>query len=122
KVSAMLSRVASALPQHMTGTTPVSGPCGGGGDRTKIGFKSPALDTVAVSTFLRWVWYAARREGLHLDGTNYDSDYEALDLTRGLLEKALQTVVAPALRLSPADLRSLFPLARLVQYGAGETM
>lgn len=120
KVCALLSRVAGALPQQQTGTIPVSGPRGGGEFGTTIAVASPALDAAARATFQRWVWYAARREGLHLDGTNYDIDPEALDLTRGLVENALQTVVAPALRLSPADQRSLILYARPVQYGAGE--
>ena len=120
KVSALLSRVASALPQHKTGTMPVSGPCGGGEYRTKIGLKSPALGTAAQATFLRWVWYAARREELHLDGADYDVDFATIDLTRGIVENALRTVVAPALRLRHTDQQSLVPYVRLVQYGAGE--
>jgi small-conductance mechanosensitive channel len=120
KVCALLSRVASALPQHKTGTMPVAGPSGGGEYRTTIGLKSPALDTAARATFLRWVWYAARREELHLDDADYDEDIETIELTKELVEDALRTVVAPELRLSHADQQSLVPYARIVQYGAGE--
>jgi CRP-like cAMP-binding protein len=63
---------------------------------------------------LRWVWYAARREELHLDDA--DDDYS----TRERVEDALRTVVAPALRLSVADQQSLHSSARIVRYGADE--
>ena len=38
--------------------------------RVSIALKSPADDGAARATFLRWIWYAARREGLHLDGAD----------------------------------------------------
>jgi small-conductance mechanosensitive channel len=120
KVCALLSRVASALPQYQVGTMPVAGPIGGGAYRTKFGLRSPALDTAAQATFLRWVWYAARREELHLDGADYDEDFETIAAAKERVEDALRTVVAPVLRLSHADQQSLVPYARIVQYGAGE--
>src|SRR6516162_2628906 len=68
KVCALLSRLASALPQLKTGVTPTSMSLGGGQYCTTIGMKSAADDSAAQATFLRWLWYAARRESLHLDG------------------------------------------------------
>lgn len=75
---------------------------------------SPADATAAQATFLRWVWYAARRERLHLDGAGDDFS------TTHRVEDALRKVVAPALRLSLADQQSLVARARVVRYGADE--
>ena len=79
-----------------------------------MGCSSPADEGAARSTFLRWIWYAARREELHLDDA--DDDYS----TRERVEHALRTVVAPVLRLSIADQQSLHSSARIVRYGADE--
>ncbi|OBG38644.1 mechanosensitive ion channel domain-containing protein [Mycobacterium sp. E3198] len=116
RVCAVLSRVALGLPQLKPDSVPRSVPTGGGEYRTSLGLSSPADDGAAKSTFLRWVWYAARREGLHLD--NCDDDYS----TPERVEKALRTVVAPALRLNADEQRSLHSCAELVRYGADETV
>lgn len=114
RVCAVLTRVASALPQLKADSVPRSVPAGGAEYRTTVGLGSPADDGAARATFLRWIWYAARREGLHFDGS--DDDYS----TAERVEKALRTVVAPALRLSADEQRSLHSCARLIRYGAGE--
>jgi small-conductance mechanosensitive channel len=114
RVCAMLSRIACQLPQLKADSVPRSVPVGAGEYRTSIGLSSPADDGAARSTFLRWVWYAARREELHLDGS--DDDYS----TPERVEKAVRMVVAPALRLNPDEQRSLHACARLVRYGADE--
>jgi len=116
KVCAMLSRVALGLPQLRSDSVPRSVTIGGGEYRTSVGLNSPAEDGAARATFLRWIWYAARREGLHLD--NSDDDYS----TTERVEKAVRTVVAPALRLNADEQRSLHTCAKLVRYGADETV
>jgi small-conductance mechanosensitive channel len=114
RVCAMLTRVAQELPQLKAGSVPRSVPVGGGEYATSIGLSSPADDGGARSTFLRWIWYAARRVELHLDDA--DDDFS----TRQRVEDALRSVVAPALRLSVADQQSLQSSARVVLYGAEE--
>lgn len=116
RVCAMLTRVAGELPQLKPGSVPRSVPVGKGEYATSLGLNSPADDGGARSTFLRWIWYAARREELHLDDA--DDDYS----TRERVEDALRSVVAPALRLSVADQQSLQSSARVVLYGADETV
>jgi small-conductance mechanosensitive channel len=116
RVRRLLSRVAGALPQCKADTTPTAVAAGSGEYRVTIGLKSPADDGAARSTFLRWIWYAARREGLHLDDA--DDDYS----TPARVQMAMRTVVAPALRLSLTDQQSLLPHAKIVRYGADEVV
>lgn len=116
RVCAMLSRVAAGLPQLKDGSVPRSVPTGAGEYSTSIGLNSPADEGGARATFLRWIWYAARREDLHLDDA--DDDYS----TRERIEYALRTVVAPVLRLSVPDQQLLQSSARIVRYGADETV
>lgn len=114
RVCAMLSGVARALPQIRPGSAPRSVPIGAGEYRTTIGLDSPADAGAATATFLRWAWYAARRQDLHLDDA--DDDFSTVER----VEHALHTVVAPALQLSTDEQRSLRSSARIVRYGADE--
>lgn len=114
QVCAMLTRIAGGLPQLKPGTIPETVALGGGEYRTTVRLRSPADDGAAQATFLPWVWYAARREELHLD----ESDDEFSTTER--VWDALRTVVGPELRLSLTEQQSLVPYARVVRYGADE--
>jgi small-conductance mechanosensitive channel len=114
QVCAMLSRVAAELPQLRPDGIPKSVPAGGLQYRTSIPLQSPADDGSAKSTFLRWIWYASRREGLHLDEAEDEFS------TPEVVEDAVRTVVAPMLRLSPTEQQRLTPKARVVRFGADE--
>jgi small-conductance mechanosensitive channel len=114
RVRRLLTRVASALPQRKVDTAPTAVAVGSGEYHLTIGLKSPADDGAARSTFLRWIWYAARREGLHLDGAADDFS------TPARVQMAMRNVVAPALRLSHTDQQTLLPHARIVRYGSDE--
>ena len=116
RVRRLLSRVAGTLPQCKDDSTPTAVAAGSGEYRVTIGLNSPAEDGAARTTFLRWIWYAARREGLHLDGA--DDDFS----TSARVQMAMRTVVAPALRLSRTDQQSLTPHARIVRYGTDEVV
>jgi small-conductance mechanosensitive channel len=111
----LLTKVAGKLPHLRSGALPKAVPKGAGEYQTSIPLASPADDAGARSTFLRWIWYAARRAGLSLD----DAEDDFVSPER--LEKALR-VVAPALRLSDSDRHELGPHARLTRYGADETL
>ena len=65
--------------------------------------------------FLRWTWYAARREGLHLDGAADEFS------TRDRVEKALRAV-APKLRLIHTDQQELAAYATVARFGADEIL
>lgn len=124
QVCALLTRVAGALSQLHEDVEPSTSAIGtatawaGGASQysTSVGVKSPPDVFSAKSDFLRWIWYAARREGLHLDGASDDFS------TPARVDAAMRDIVAPALRLTEADRESLTPHARIVRYGAGEAV
>jgi small-conductance mechanosensitive channel len=125
RVRRLLLRVAGALPQRKPDSAPTAVAAGSGEYcasmglneyRVSMGLKSPADDGAARATFLRWIWYAARREGLHLDGAADDFS------TLARVQTAMRTVVAPALRLSLTDQQSLTPHAKMVRYGTDEVV
>lgn len=114
RVCEMLVRVAAQLPECHPDLTPVAVPIGDLRYRTKIPLRSPADDGDAEATFLRWIWYAARRDGLHLD--------EADDIFTDphLVEQAIRTVVSPRLRLDTDQQAAMAARAVIERYGAGE--
>jgi small-conductance mechanosensitive channel/CRP-like cAMP-binding protein len=114
RVRLLLVRVASALPQRRRDVVPTSSAGGTGAYEVSIALTSPADDGAAKATFLRWIWYASRRAGLHLDDVSDDFS------TPARVQLAMRDVVAPALRLSLTDQQSLIPHARMVRYGTDE--
>ena len=114
-VCMMLSRVAGALPHLRPDAAPSSSPAGGTQYSTSIPLHSPIDDVAARSMFLRWIWYASRRAGLHLDEAEDDF------ATQERVEKALR-IIAPTLRLSQSDQEQLLPHARITRYGADEAL
>jgi small-conductance mechanosensitive channel len=114
-VCAMLNRVAGTLPQLRPDAVPSSVPAGGLQYKTSIPLRTPADDSAAKSTFLRWVWYASRRAGLHLDEAEDDF------ATPERLETSLR-IIAPTMRLSQADQQELLPHARILRYGTDEIL
>jgi small-conductance mechanosensitive channel len=114
-VCGVLNHVAGALPQLRPGTKPSSAAAGGIEFKTSIPLRSPADDAAARATFLRWLWYAARRADLHLNGA--DDDFGTGDR----LEKSLR-IIAPTLRLSDTDREELLPQIRITRYGADEAL
>ncbi|MBX7431356.1 mechanosensitive ion channel [Mycobacterium sp. Y57] len=114
QVCEMLSRVAADLPQRDPNSTPYAIPLGGLEYRTSIRLRTAADYSVARSTFLRWIWYASRRDGLHLDEAE-----DILPLPEELAD-AVQQVIAPTLQLTPDGQAALMEHCRLERYGAGE--
>jgi len=109
----MLNRVAAMLPQLRPGATPSSVRSGVMEYGTGIPVRSPADDFAAKSQFLRWVWYASRRAGLHLDEAEDEFS------TSERLQTSLR-IIAPTLRLTQEDQEALLPRVRLTRYGTDE--
>ena len=114
-VCRLLTRVAADLPQLRPDAMPTSAVAGAGEYHTSIPLRSPADAALAKATFLRWVWYAARRSGLRLD--DVDDDFA----TSERLETSLR-ILTPTLRLDDSDRQSLLAGARITRYGADETI
>jgi small-conductance mechanosensitive channel len=114
-VCAMLNQVAGALPQLRPDAVPSSSPAGAAEYKTSIPLRSPADDLATRSTFLRWIWYAARRAELHLD----EADDEFSSTER--VEKALR-IIAPTMRLTQEDHDRLVPHVRITRFGADEPL
>lgn len=107
QVCDMLVRVAFQVPGCHPDLSPVAVPLGAQEYRTKIPLRSPADDGEAEAAFLRWIWYAARMEGLHLDETV--DGLSDPDLVAG----AISHVVTPTLKLDADQQRQMIPHARI---------
>lgn len=115
RVCRLLNRVGDGLPQRRAGAAVSSVPTSANEYSTSIPLRSPADDFAARTTFLRWLWYAARREGLHLD--RYTDDFATPDR----IDEALD-MLAPILRLGADDRHELRGHIRLTRYGADEIL
>jgi small-conductance mechanosensitive channel len=116
QVCAMLARVATDLPQRRHDGTVSVTPLGGLEYRTSIPLTSPAEDGAAKNLFLQWIWYAARRDGLHLNEVTGEFS------TPERVAEAVRDAVAPTLRLGKADQEALVPLVTLERYGVDEVV
>lgn len=80
--------------------------------QTRIPILSPADAGATEATFRRWIWYAARRAGLHLDGA--DDELGPPAITDAMAQAGRQ------FRLTPDDQHQLAAGARMERYGVGE--
>ena len=123
EVLALLTGVAENLPQLHPDARPTA--AASGTDHTaavpvrsytvSIPVRSPADDFAARSTFQRWLWYAARRSGLRLDGLDDDFDTPARRVT------ALRKI-APILRAGSSELEALLPHVVVTRFADDEVM
>ncbi|QSB22818.1 mechanosensitive ion channel domain-containing protein [Curtobacterium sp. 24E2] len=115
-VVALLQRVAAGLPQRYPGTQPVAVPAGGAAYDLSFEVRGPSQEADALAQFRMWLWYAARREGLGLDGDTTD-DF----VTDARRDEALASIAA-TLYLTGDDTAALAPTVRLERYAAGEVI
>ena len=114
-VCGLLTRVATALPNLRKGAVPSTVVAGAGKYTTSIPLRSPADDFATRATFLRWLWYAARRAELRLDGV--EDDFGTAERTETSLR-----IVGNTLRLTHTDLHLLLPNVKVVRYAADEAL
>lgn len=110
-VTALLVRVADALPMRVPGERAAVSYAGAGAYRVEIAVASPSAVTAATSVYLGWLWYAARRAGLSLDGATGGVEPD--------LAPAM-AVATSALQLHSDDRPAIEQSARVERYGAGE--
>jgi small-conductance mechanosensitive channel len=114
-VCEMLSSVAASLPELRTDGQIATLYLGAAEYETSIPLHTPAVDDSVRSTFLRWVWYAARRQELRLNGVADDFD------TPERIASAMRAV-ASTLRLADDEQQEIADVVRLVRYGNGERL
>lgn len=116
EVVALLVDVAAGLPQRASDERVSVDYAGKGAYSVSIPVVSPADAQRALTVYLSWLWYAARRRGLALDG----------DATDPIAEPALRDAaisdLAPLLHLGDDDRELLQQTSRLQRYGAGEVV
>ena len=115
-VVALLVDVASGLPQLTPGTRPSASVDGGAAYSVTLPLASPSVEGDAVTLLRAWLWYAARRRGLHLDGDLTD-DFPTPARTTDAL-----AFIAPTLHLDASDIEALSATAVLERFAAGETV
>lgn len=114
EVTALLVETADALPMRVAGERASVDYNGSGKFDVSIPVAGPSDTHRALTLYLAWLWYAARRGGFALDGDNTDphADPERLASALG--------TVAPTLHLRDGDAQLLLGTAALQRYGAGE--
>ncbi|MFB2586556.1 mechanosensitive ion channel domain-containing protein [Herbiconiux liukaitaii] len=116
EVSAMLVQLASALPMLDPADKPAVAYSGNGAYSVSLPVTSPALEGEALTVYLSWLWYAARRRGLALDNDASDP----VNTPEGV--RAALASVGPLFGLDGDYLDEIAPLCRIEQWGAGETV
>jgi small-conductance mechanosensitive channel len=114
EVVELLVDVADSLPMRVPGERATAEYAGSGTYSVSLPIAGPAFEQQAMSLYLAWLWYAARRRGLALDGDATDPIAEP-----GRLEKALD-VVGPTLHLGDSERELVIASSRLERYGTGE--
>lgn len=115
EVCALLIKVAGNLPHLHPDGQPTAYANTSTEYTVTIPVRSPADDVAARSTYQRWLWYAARRAGLRLDGL--EDDFSTPKHKADALRK-----IAPILRAGSSELETLLPHVVVVRYGDGEVM
>jgi hypothetical protein len=116
EVIGLLIEVADSLPMKAPGERASAVYSGAGAYSVTLPVLGPSVAAQAMSLYLAWLWYAARRRGLALDGDATDPIAEP-----GQLERALE-IVGPTLHAGDAEREMLLATSRLERYGMGEVV
>jgi len=116
EVMALLIEIADALPMRLPDPRPSAGYSGNGSYSVSIPVSGPADASRALSMYLSWLWYAARRRGFALDGDATDPLTEPQRLVEAL------SAIGPTLHLREEDTEALLASAHLERYGVGEVV
>ncbi|MDR2999240.1 MAG: mechanosensitive ion channel [Microbacterium sp.] len=116
EVVALLIDVAEGLPLRLPRERVSVEYSGKGAYSVSIPVASPADASRALTVYLSWLWYAARRRGLALDGDSTDPIAEPARLDAAIED------LAPTLHLAGEDRDLLRTTSRLQRFGAGETV
>lgn len=114
EVISLLVEVADSLPMRVSDERASADYAGSGKYSVSLPISGPEHAPQALSLYLAWLWYAARRRGLALDGDASDPIAEP-----GRLERAVD-VVGPTLHLGEKERELVLSTSRLERYGLGE--
>ncbi len=116
EVIRLLVEVADSLPMRVAEQRATAAYSGAGSYTVTLPLQGPALVDQAMSVYLAWLWYAARRRGLALDGDATDPIAEP-----ERLESALD-IVGPTLHLGDQERELVRSASRLERWGSGEVV
>ncbi|MBT2474864.1 mechanosensitive ion channel [Microbacterium sp. ISL-103] len=116
EVIKLLLDVAEALPQRPVEHVATAEYSGAGAFSVTLPVMGAAAAPASVSLYLSWLWYAARRRGIALDG-----DTSVGNSDQSSVARALETV-GPVLQVGEAERRLLAESAKVERYGAGELL
>ena len=116
EVMALLVQLADGLPMRWREERASAEYAGSAKYTVSIPIAAPAEASAALSLYLSWLWYAARRRGFALDGDATDPIAEP-----AMLDAALQEA-APVLHLDEAGRDLVRNGAKLQRYGIGEVV
>lgn len=114
EVIGLLVEVADSLPMRVSDERATADYLGSGKYAVSLPINGPESAPQALSLYLAWLWYAARRHNLALDGDATDPIAEP-----GMLERALD-VVGPTVHLGEKERELVIATSRLERYGVGE--
>jgi small-conductance mechanosensitive channel len=116
RVIAVMEEVASGLPELAPGSSPSAVQMTKARYEINIPLTSPGKQYGTLGLFRTRLWYAARRNGLHLDRDLTDNYATPERVRENLLR------LAPRFQFSAQDAEAMVPRVRLERYGAGEVV
>lgn len=116
EVMALLVEVAEALPMRVADERASVAYTGAASYSVSVPITGPSEASSAITMYLSWLWYAARRRGFALDGDATDPLSQPERLAAAI------EVAAPTLQLRSEDRASLLASAHLERYGVGEVV
>lgn len=115
-VARVVAAVAGDLPMRLRETPVIVTPKGAGTYAVSVSVARPADEPAAVALLLEWLWFAARRAGLHLDGDSDDAT-----MTSERRAEAVDLIVR-RLGLSEEDSMVLAERGVIERFAGGETI
>lgn len=115
-VARLVEAVAGDLPMRLTDTPVTVTPRGAGVYDVSVGVARPADEGEAVALLLEWLWFAARRAGLHLDGESEDATLTD-ERRRDVIERVIRR-----LGLGEDEAAILAERGVIERFGSGETI
>lgn len=115
-VAAVIEGVTRDLPLRLPDTAADITPLGAGNYHVSIAVARPADEGPTVSLLIAWLWFAARRAGLHLDGDATQSA-DAEERKSAFVER-----LAKRLGLDDDVKARIESQSRIERFGTGETL